>query len=95
MKEEKIRQEKIWEEFGATTTSLKQKSCDHTDVWPKEQSKKKGEKIKCESCAKRRGTIGFKCPHCDMVACQVCLNKFAINRTKAGLSAKSKSWISS
>lgn len=90
-KAEKLRQQKIWEDCGATTTVQKQKACEHTDTWPKVQSKKKGEKVKCDSCGKRRGTIAFKCPHCDLVACQVCLSNFAKKRAKAGLSAKSKS----
>ncbi|KUJ21651.1 DnaJ-domain-containing protein [Mollisia scopiformis] len=81
-KEPRQRQEQVWRLRGDTTPAAKQKSCPHIDFWPKEEGNKKGEKVKCGSCTKKRGT-SFKCPLCDLVACQVCVSDFSKEREKA------------
>ncbi|KAF8851693.1 DnaJ-domain-containing protein [Acephala macrosclerotiorum] len=80
---ERMRQEKIWEVRGVTTEAEKQKSCEHTEFWPKKQQKKK---FKCTGCNQKRGMTGFRCPHCNILACQVCLNGFNKKRAKAAKS---------
>lgn len=79
IKSERMRQEKIWEVRGVKTEVEKQRCCDHTEFWPKEQQKKK---FKCTSCNQKRGMTGFRCPHCNLLACQVCLNGFNKKRAK-------------
>jgi predicted alpha/beta superfamily hydrolase len=72
-KKERAIQVKLWEELGHTTVVDKQSSCLHTTFWPKEQQKKK---FRCTSCNQKRGMTGYRCPHCSLLACQVCLNGF-------------------
>jgi curved DNA-binding protein CbpA len=72
-KEERVVQEKLWEGLGVTSVADKQASCLHTSFWPKEQQKKK---FRCTSCNQKRGMTGYRCPHCSILACQVCLNGF-------------------
>ncbi|KAE8443161.1 hypothetical protein EG329_002330 [Mollisiaceae sp. DMI_Dod_QoI] len=78
-RDERVLQEKVWEAQGENTREQKQKSCLHTDFWPKEQLKKK---VKCDACTKKRVLTGFKCPHCDLLVCQVCLDKLNKKRAK-------------
>jgi hypothetical protein len=79
-KKEKERrlQEELWAAQNATTEAEKRAICLHTDFWPKEQHKRK---VKCDKCGHRRGMTGYKCPHCALVACQLCLNNFNAKRT--------------
>jgi len=70
--EERKLQEKIWEAENATTTSEKQATCLHSHHLAKEQQKKK---FRCGDCGQKRGMIGYRCPHCSILACQVCLSK--------------------
>jgi flagellar biosynthesis GTPase FlhF len=72
-KEERAVQKKLWEDLGVTSVTDKQASCLHTAFWPKEQQKKK---FRCTSCSQKRGMTGYRCPHCSLLACQVCLNGF-------------------
>jgi curved DNA-binding protein CbpA len=72
-KEDRAVQEKLWECLGVTSFADKQASCLHTAFWPKEQQRKK---FRCTSCSQKRGMTGYRCPHCSLLACQVCLNGF-------------------
>jgi hypothetical protein len=76
-KHERVTQEKRWEELYATTEAEKQSSCLHSEFWRKFQQKKK---FKCGTCRQKRGMTSYKCPHCLLLACQVCLNTFAEKR---------------
>ena len=66
-----------WKEVGAVTESEKQDACYHSAFWPKVQQRKK---LKCRECGVKRGMVAFKCPHCALLACQVCVNAFAAKR---------------
>jgi hypothetical protein len=72
-KEERAVQDKLWGSLGVTSVADKQASCLHTAFWPKEQQKKK---FRCTLCNQKRGITGYRCPHCSLLACQVCLNGF-------------------
>jgi hypothetical protein len=63
--------EKIWVESNAVTEAEKQDLCLHSVFWAKEKHPKK---IKCTSCRQKRGMVGYRCPHCSLLVCQVCLN---------------------
>lgn len=70
---ERVRMERIWFAEKANTQEEKQELCLHTKFWAKEKSQKK---FKCTTCGQKRGMVGHRCPHCDLLVCQVCLNKF-------------------
>jgi len=72
-KEERVRNEAIWASAQATTQDEKQALCFHSENWAKEKFQKK---VKCEACGQKRGMVGHRCPHCSLLACQVCVNKF-------------------
>ena len=72
-RDERTTQEMLWKEAGATTLQEKQEICLHSRFWPKVVQKKK---IKCQSCGQRRGMTAFKCPHCELLACQLCNAEF-------------------
>jgi rubrerythrin len=76
--QEKLLQEERWSDMNATTEAEKRRTCLHSAFWPKEQQKRK---LKCQSCGKKGGMIAFKCPHCSLLACQLCLNKLAKRTT--------------
>lgn len=76
-KAEKSLQEKRWSSLNATTEAEKQRTCLHSGFWPKEQQKRK---FKCGSCGKKGGMMAYKCPHCSLLSCQLCLNKFNFKR---------------
>jgi hypothetical protein len=76
--DEKTNQERIWKEAGAMTNDEKQKTCLHSEFWPRIQQKGK---FKCVNCLQKRGPTAFKCPHCDLVACQSCNMQFRNNFT--------------
>jgi len=67
--DEKINQERIWKEAGATTHAEKQKTCLHSEFWPRSQQKRK---YKCSSCGQKRGPTAFRCPHCQLQVCTGC-----------------------
>ncbi|KAN0112566.1 DnaJ domain containing protein [Hyaloscypha variabilis] len=69
---ERAKNEKIWIAEQAITQEEKQRLCLHSEVW----SEKFPKKVKCEACGQKRGIVGYRCPHCALLACQVCLNKF-------------------
>ncbi|KAK0125671.1 hypothetical protein ONS96_009504 [Cadophora gregata f. sp. sojae] len=75
--DEKDRQEKIWKDNNANTAEEKRATCLHASFWPKHQGKSK---YKCMGCNQKRGPTGFKCPHCELLQCQACLNNFNKNR---------------
>jgi hypothetical protein len=77
-KNQKEEREKFFKERGATTTAEKQACCLHLDFWPKEQQK---QKFKCGDCNKKRSMTGFKCPHCALLVCQLCLQKLNAQRS--------------
>ncbi|KAE9375841.1 DnaJ-domain-containing protein [Stipitochalara longipes BDJ] len=70
---ERVKNEEIWVAENATTQEQKQRLCLHSEVWAKERSQKK---IKCEACGQKRGMVSHRCPHCALLACQVCINLF-------------------
>ena len=75
--EERRLQEERWKSKNATTEAEKRTACLHSYFWPKEQYRKK---IQCEKCGRRRGMTAYRCPHCALLACQVCLNTFNAER---------------
>lgn len=79
--EERAAQFKIWEEKSATTDEEQQSLCIHSDVWCKNTLRKK---FKCGTCGKKRGVVSFQCSYCNLLACQVCLNKFRQEKHLAG-----------
>ncbi|KAG4438366.1 hypothetical protein IFR05_006128 [Cadophora sp. M221] len=79
-KDEKEIQEQIWKSAGAVTTAEKRASCLHSHFWPRHQGKSK---YKCMGCNQKRGPTGFKCPHCELVHCQSCLNDFNAQRSSS------------
>lgn len=66
------RQHERWATDGITTEAEKKKTCHHDTFWRKIPQKKK---FKCRECNKKRGMTGFKCPHCALLACQLCQNE--------------------
>jgi hypothetical protein len=75
----------IWKKNKAVTIVEKQQHCIHTDFWPKEPQKKK---TKCGSCQQRRGMVLYRCPHCTILVCQLCLQKLAedrVSKQRAGM----------
>lgn len=82
---EKEVQAVIWEKMNAITVAEKQQHCIHTDFWLKEQQKKK---TKCSSCQKKRGMFLYRCPHCTIMVCRVCLQMLAedrVSKQRAGM----------
>ncbi len=79
-KNEKDLQEKVWAEVGATTEAELKSTCNHSDFWGQERTKKKS---KCESCGQKRSIVVFKCPHCIMTVCPICMNKLRSERMSA------------
>lgn len=72
--------EEIWKSNDATTPAEKRKWCLHSFFWPRQLGKSK---YKCMRCEKKRGPSGFKCPHCGLLQCQACLDKFTTERAYA------------
>ncbi|KAH7342508.1 DnaJ domain-containing protein [Rhexocercosporidium sp. MPI-PUGE-AT-0058] len=72
-RDEKERQQQFWNSIGAVTAAEKRASCLHSNFWPRHQGKSK---YKCMGCFQKRGPTGFKCPHCELLQCQSCLNAF-------------------
>ncbi|KAL5328741.1 hypothetical protein ACEPPN_002244 [Leptodophora sp. 'Broadleaf-Isolate-01'] len=77
-KDEKDVQEQIWKSNGAVTAAEKRASCLHSHFWPRHQGKSK---YKCIGCNQKRGPTGFRCPHCEVIHCQSCLNAFNAKRS--------------
>ncbi|KAH9211399.1 DnaJ domain-containing protein [Leptodontidium sp. 2 PMI_412] len=77
-KDEKDVQEQIWKSNGAVTAAEKRASCLHSHFWPRHQGKSK---YKCMGCNQKRGPTGFRCPHCEVIHCQSCLNAFNAKRS--------------
>lgn len=71
--DERAVQVKVWEEISAVTVEEKQATCVHSDVWGKNQLRKK---FMCSNCSQKRGVVSFQCSFCNLLACQVCVNKF-------------------
>lgn len=78
IEQERIMQEQRWARLNATTDAEKQHTCLHVHFWPKEQQKRK---FKCDSCGKKGGMIAFRCPHCSLLCCQLCLSKMNLTRS--------------
>jgi curved DNA-binding protein CbpA len=76
-KNERAAQEKLWEELHPANETERQETCLHSEFWSKIQQKKK---FKCGTCGQKRGMVSYKCPHCALLACQVCVNKFSERR---------------
>jgi len=67
--EAKKRQEARWVNAGIENETEKRKMCYHDAFWNKVQQKRK---FKCEECGQKRGLTTFECPHCGILACQLC-----------------------
>ena len=68
-REAKERQEARWLKACVKSEAEKQKTCHHDAFWEKLQLRRK---FKCGECGKKRGMLCFKCPHCELLACQLC-----------------------
>lgn len=64
----------IWKDANAVTTAEKQDLCKHSQRWIPQKLKAK---LKCPCCRKKGGIQAFKCPYCEVLACQLCQQKFA------------------
>ncbi len=77
-RKERDLQEIRWSSLNATTVAEKQRTCLHSEFWPKEQQKRK---FKCGICGKKAGMMAYKCPHCSTRSCQQCRSKLGPKRT--------------
>lgn len=76
---ERVAQNKRWSKLKPKTEAEKQDTCLHSAFWAKIKLTKKS---KCVCCGQKRGMAAFKCPHCSLQACQLCLTKFAQKRER-------------
>lgn len=76
-KAERMAKRQQWANINAITRDEMQATCLHSKFWDKNQQRKK---FKCGTCGQKRGIVAFKCPLCELLACQVCLNRFAKDR---------------
>lgn len=80
-KAERTAQDKIWAEKKPKNEAGKQTFCLHSAVWAKVQLAKK---CKCGACGQKRGMTVFKCPHCSLQCCQLCITRFKERRESIG-----------